>query len=165
MASSLPREPLELRAFLPYRLALLAQRSSRGLAARYARRFDISIPEWRCLAVLDRERGLSAGDLAERTSLDKVQTSRAIARLAERGLLERRPDPSDRRTVRLTLTAAGHRLFADVAEVARAWERDLTQALGLSDRRALDRVLVKLARALDALEAADGLSSDAGPDA
>lgn len=165
MPFSLSQEPLELQAFLPYRLAVLAQRSSRGLAERYERRFGISIPEWRCLAVLDRRGGLSAGELAEHTSLDKVQISRAIARLAERGLLERRPDPRDRRTVRLSLTEAGHRFFTEVAEVARAWERDLTHALGLSDRRALDRVLAKLARALDEMDAADGLSSDPPPSA
>jgi DNA-binding MarR family transcriptional regulator len=148
-----PDDPLLLDSFLPYRLAVLSHRVSRGLAHRYEARFGISIPEWRCLAILARSADLTAGELAERTSLDRVQVSRATGRLVDRGIVARRADSGDRRAVRLTLTDAGKQLFAEIADVARAWEQDLTRALGISDRRALDRVMAKLERALDQMDA------------
>jgi len=155
-----PDDPLELEGFLPYRVAVVSHRMSRGLADRYETRFGISIPEWRCLAVLTRSGRLTAGELAERTSLDKVQVSRAIARLKARALVEREVDARDRRAVRLSITASGEALFREIADVARAWEQELTSALGLSERRTLDRVLNKLEDALARVEAADPLSSD-----
>jgi DNA-binding MarR family transcriptional regulator len=151
-----PDDPLELEGFLPYRVATVSARMSRGLARRYERRFGISIPEWRCLAVLARRGRLTAGELAERTSLDKVRVSRAIARLKDRALVVREPDAHDRRAVRLSITPAGEALFGQIAAVARDWEQELTRALGLSERRTLDRVLHKLDDALARVEAADG---------
>ncbi len=155
-----PHEPLDLDEFLPFRMAVLSRRVSRGLARRFEQRFGISIPEWRCLAVLARRGPRGAGDLAERTWLDKVQVSRAVARLNDRGLVERAVDPKDRRAVRLSITPAGAALFEEVAAVARAWEEELASALGLSERRTLDRVLDKLDVALARLEAADAVNSD-----
>lgn len=155
-----PHDPLELDAFLPFRMAVLSRRMSRGLAERYEQRFGISIAEWRCLAVLARRGPLGAGEVAERTWLDKVQVSRAVARLKDRGLVERAVDPKDRRAVQLSITAAGAALFREIALVARAWEEELASALGLSERRTLDRVLDKLDLALARVEAADAVSSD-----
>jgi DNA-binding MarR family transcriptional regulator len=155
MSLGVPMGALELEAFLPFRLAVSSGRVSRALARRYERRFGVTIAEWRCLAVLGRDSGLTASTLGERASLDKVQTSRATHRLVERGLLARTTDEADRRAVRLALTAAGRALYQELADVALAWERELTAALGLSERRALDRVLQKLDRALDRLELAD----------
>jgi DNA-binding MarR family transcriptional regulator len=152
MSLGVPIGELELAAFLPYRLAVSSRRVSRALARRYEHRFGVTIPEWRCLAVLGRRSQLTAKDLGQRASLDKVQTSRALAGLVERGLVARRRDGEDGRATRLALTDAGRTLYADLAAVALAWERELTDALGLSDRRALDRVLHKLDRALDRLE-------------
>ncbi len=160
MPLMLPDDPLELRSFLPFRLAVLSHRLSKDLARRYEQRFGIGIPEWRCMAVLARTGGLTARQLADRTSLDKVQTSRATARLVDRGLIARTTDQADRRAVRLALTSAGRDLFADIAIVAREWERELTSSLGLSDRRALERVLDKLDRALDGHAHGAAVSSD-----
>jgi DNA-binding MarR family transcriptional regulator len=160
MTILLPDDPLDLEGFLPYQVAVVSRRMSRGLAQRYEQRFGISIPEWRCLAVLARRGRLTAGELADRTSLDKVQVSRAIARLKDRALVEREVDARDRRVVRLSITPSGDVLFREIAEVARAWEQELTRALGLSERRTLDRVLQKLEAALGRVEAAGPVSSD-----
>ena len=152
MGWSLVSNALDLEHFLPYRVAVLSQRVSRALARRYEAQFGITIPQWRCLAVLGRINDVTAGELGGRAQLDKVQTSRALRGLVARGLVDRRTDTDDRRAVRLDLTADGHALYAELASVALAWERDLTQALGLSERRAIDRVLNKLDTALDRLE-------------
>ena len=71
---------LELEHFLPYRLSVLSNRISQAIARIYAERFDLSITEWRLMAVMGRYPDLTAAQLVERTAMDKVAVSRAVAR-------------------------------------------------------------------------------------
>src|ERR1700723_39886 len=87
---------LELERFLPYRLSVLTNRISTAIARVYARRFDLSVPEWRVMAVLGRFGAMSANAVCDRTAMDKVRVSRAVARLAAADRLARRTDPTDR---------------------------------------------------------------------
>src|SRR6185295_4793135 len=80
-AKSTAAERLILERFLPYRLSILSNRVSRAIAARYAKTFDLTIPEWRIIAVLGRRPGLTAKEVAEATEMDKVAVSRAVAKL------------------------------------------------------------------------------------
>ncbi|HEY6940450.1 helix-turn-helix domain-containing protein, partial [Dokdonella sp.] len=75
--------PLELERFLPYRLSILSNRVSQAIAREYQDRFDLSMTEWRVMAVLARYdgHGLSASEVAARTEMDKVAVSRALTRL------------------------------------------------------------------------------------
>jgi len=66
---------LVLEDFLPYRLAVLAHTMSRELSGVYGARFGLSIPEWRILANLGRFGPLYAGELAERSSMDKPKVT------------------------------------------------------------------------------------------
>src|SRR5512147_221812 len=84
--------PLALDRFLPYRLSVLANTVSTSIARVYARRFGLSVPEWRVMAVLGMSPPLTAGDVCGRTAMDKVRVSRAVARLLRGGLLDRRVD-------------------------------------------------------------------------
>ncbi|MEO0579542.1 MAG: MarR family transcriptional regulator, partial [Pseudomonadota bacterium] len=59
-------ERLRLEHFLPYRLSILSNTISGSIAAIYAERFDLSIPEWRVMAIVGRKPGLSAIEVAER---------------------------------------------------------------------------------------------------
>jgi DNA-binding MarR family transcriptional regulator len=135
---------LLLEAFLPYRLAVLAHTTSRALSRVYTREFGLSIPEWRILANLGRFGPLNAGELAERSSLDKPKVTRALQRLEARGLAERSIVSSDRRQVRLMLTRRGRLAFRQIAALALEWEREFLEPLGAGDRKALDRSLTKL---------------------
>ncbi len=76
---------LDLEHFLPYRLSVLANRVSRGFGRLYEQRFDLKLPEWRVMAVLGRQPGITARDVAELTAMDKVAISRAVARMIEMG--------------------------------------------------------------------------------
>jgi DNA-binding MarR family transcriptional regulator len=147
-----PGEPpaLALETFLPYRLVDLASRMSRALGAHYGARFDLTIPEWRIVAVLGRFGPMSAGVVAERTSMDKPKVTRALQRLAAAGRITRTADPDDRRSVAIALTRTGHRLFDDVGRLALAWERDLVSALAPDDLRALFAALDTLSQQLAA---------------
>jgi len=135
---------LNLDQFLPYRLSVLTNRISQGLAELYAERFGISITQWRVIAVLGRAPGLSANEVAERTAMDKVAVSRAVARLVEDGFLQRALHDADRRRSVLQLSAKGRCIYAEIVPLALNYERRLLDALDADEQAALERVLGKL---------------------
>jgi DNA-binding MarR family transcriptional regulator len=124
-------DELKLEDFLPYRLSVLSNTISTTVAHAYAERFDVSIPEWRVIAILGRFAGLSAVEVAERTMLDKVAVSRAVTKLIKKGRIDREFADADKRRSILNLSEDGKRLHDDIAALALAFERDLLE--GLSD--------------------------------
>jgi DNA-binding MarR family transcriptional regulator len=138
---------LELETFLPYRLSVLSNRISQAIARIYAERFDLSVTEWRLMAVLGRYPGLTAGELVERTAMDKVAVSRAVAGLLASGRVERGSDERDRRRVPLELTSAGRAVYAQVAPLALEYERSLLADLSTEELTQLGRLVDKLSAA------------------
>src|SRR6266576_1279101 len=108
---NLPPSELALERFLPYRLSVLTNRISTAIARIYVRRFALTVPEWRVMAVLGRFGAMSANAVCERTAMDKVRVSRAVARLATCGRLDRRIDDADRRRALLALTPQGRAIY------------------------------------------------------
>ncbi len=133
-----------LEHFLPYRLSVLTNTISGGIARLYAERFGLAIAEWRVMAVHDRFGPLSANQVCRRTAMDKVRVSRAVARLVARNLLARRADPHDRRRAVLRLAPPGRTIHHQIVPLARAREARLLDALTPDERTALDRLLAKL---------------------
>ncbi len=140
-----------LEHFLPYRLSVLTNTISGGIARLYAERFGLAIAEWRVMAVLDRFGPLSANQVCRRTAMDKVRVSRAVARLVARGLVARRADPHDRRRALLRLAPPGRTIHHQIVPLARAREARLLDALSADERAALDRLLAKLQARADEL--------------
>ncbi|WP_341703338.1 MarR family transcriptional regulator [Ferrovibrio sp.] len=143
--------PLILEKFLPYRLSVITNRISGALSRHYAARFGISIPEWRVIANLGRHPGLSANQVSERSAMDKVTVSRAVAALERKGLLDRMRDDGDKRRSHLTLSAAGQAVYGEIAPLALGFERDLLTALEPEEAAQLDRIIDKLNRRMDEL--------------
>lgn len=135
--------PLVLSEFLPYRVVVLGDVISRRLARAYAGE-NITIPEWRVLAVVSQAEAMAARDVVTRTPLDKMAVSRAVASLEEKGLVERAADPHDRRVSTLRLSPEGRRLFARVASLALDYERRLMEGLAPEERCAFLAILEKL---------------------
>ena len=135
---------LRLENFLPYRLSILSNTISGSIAASYAERFNLSIPEWRVMAVLGRHPGLSAIEVSERTLMDKVAVSRAVARLLKTGRLERQFADQDKRRSILHLTAEGRSVHRDVAALALQYEADLLDGLSAEEIASLERVFDRL---------------------
>lgn len=144
-------ELLVLEDFLPYRLSILSNRVSRAIAARYAKTFDLTIPEWRVIAVLGRRPGLTAKEVAEATEMDKVAVSRAVARLIAARRVRASADKEDARRQRLSLTAQGEDVHARIAPIAMASEQKLLTALDARERAQLDELLDRLLEASRAL--------------
>src|SRR3954462_7128517 len=97
-------QKLHLEKFLPYRLSVLSNTVSSAIAAAYFVNFGLSIPEWRVMAGLSANPGLSAAEVTARTAMDKVAVSRAVASLLAGGRLRRTTAPNDRRRTHLSLT-------------------------------------------------------------
>jgi DNA-binding MarR family transcriptional regulator len=135
---------LELERFIPYRLSLLSNTLSQAIAREYDARFGLSVAEWRVLAVLGRYPGLSANEVAERTAMDKVAISRAVARLLENDRIRRTVHSGDRRRSVLALTPKGQRIYDQIAPRALEYERELLRVLDATEREWLDRLLTKL---------------------
>jgi DNA-binding MarR family transcriptional regulator len=124
--------PHATRDNLGYLLAKASQRWNEQLQDGFA---EAGYPEVRAsygsvLIPLLEEDGLRMGEIAHRARLSK-QTITTMVRLCERdGLVERRPDPNDRRATRVHLTAKA-RQFQPVAERTLArLERQAKHALG-----------------------------------
>lgn len=135
---------LELECFLPYRLSVLSNRISQAIARIYQQRFGLDVTEWRIMAVLGRYPGLSAGEVAERTAMDKVAISRGVARLLERELITRAVHEDDRRRSILGLSEAGRAVYDEIAPLALDYEQRLLAELADEEREWLQRLLARL---------------------
>ncbi len=135
---------LELERFLPYRLSLLANQVSQGIARTYEQRFGLSVTEWRVIALLGRYPGLSATEVTERSGMDKVAVSRAVRRLIEAGRIQRHDSDADRRAKHLYLSPQGHEVYDAIVPAALAFEREILEALSDEERRTLDALIDKL---------------------
>jgi DNA-binding MarR family transcriptional regulator len=85
--------------------------------------------QWIVLFRLREQEGLSQVDLADVLELQPISLVRLLDRLVEHGLLERRPDPRDRRANRLFLTKSGRQLVGDLDSLRDAIAIDVLRDL------------------------------------
>lgn len=143
-AKGIAAERLILERFLPYRLSILSNRVSRAIAARYANAFNLTIPEWRIIAVLGRRPGLTAKEVAEATEMDKVAVSRAVAKLVAAKRVSAEIHNDDGRAQSLMLTIQGEALHARIAPIALESERKLLAAFSAGERAQFDALIDRL---------------------
>lgn len=113
---------LILDHFIPYRLSVTSNLVSDVIASAYEALFGLTIPEWRVIAVVAEQDGITQQGICIATRMDKVTVSRATIALVDRGLVARAPNSADRRSRLLALTRAGQALYADVAPKALEFE-------------------------------------------
>ena len=135
---------LKLDDFLPYRLSVLSNQVSQGIAKTYATAYDLSVTEWRILAILGLHDGLSATEVAERSAMDKVAISRAVKRLIASHRLARKMDKQDGRARTLWLTAEGRRVYEAIAPAAMAYEKGLKAVLTTKEQALLNDMIDRL---------------------
>lgn len=139
------RALLDLEKFLPYRLSVLSNRVSANIAKVYGDRYGLVIPEWRVMTVLALYPGSSASEVSDRTAMDKVAVSRAVARLLERGFIKREMHGDDRRRSVLALSESGFEAYEIIAPMVIDCETRLMAPLTEDERATLDRLIDKLA--------------------
>ncbi|HEY3785296.1 MAG TPA: MarR family transcriptional regulator [Steroidobacteraceae bacterium] len=102
----------------------------KDVSRRYVLRFEqrareiaLTLPQCKVLARLENNEGVSQARLAELTEIEPMTMVRILDRMEADGLLERRPDPADRRARSLYLTARAKPLLEQIwrlSELTRA---------------------------------------------
>jgi MarR family transcriptional regulator for hemolysin len=136
-------------------------RMLRTYADQRARQFGISRAQWVVLMRLHRSEGLKQSELAEILDLQPISLTRLLDRLAQNGLIERRPDPNDRRANRLYLTPAARPLLKRLSALGQEVMGTVLQGV---DAAAQERMLRELEAMKDNLRAAINRNGSANSD-
>ncbi|WP_321806966.1 MarR family transcriptional regulator [Burkholderia sp. BCC1993] len=134
----------DLRDLVSFQLRQLTNIYTKGSSSAYERSFNLTMNEWRCIALLHGKRGMSMNRLAEHAQFDRGLASRTVRGLEERGLLAREADATDGRGVIITLTAKGKELVLQVFPVAEERNTRLLSCLTRAERELLPGILEKL---------------------
>ncbi len=111
------KQLLHMQEYLGLLIAVARRRLKQAVLSRVDRR-RLSVQQFWMLVALSEHPGVSQARIAERLHADAPTVSRALSGLLERRLVRTDLDPADRRRTRVTLTAAGQRLVAELAPVA-----------------------------------------------
>lgn len=142
-----PADARTIKDLLSYRVHRLANALSRGAALRYRQDFDVSLMEWRTLALLGDFAPMALKDIARQSGLDKGLASRVVSGLVGRGLIHRAPGQEDARELALRLTPSGQAVYAGLMAAATQRDDAFRAALTEEELRALDTILAKLLQA------------------
>lgn len=147
-------DAVSIEDVITFQLQLMVSIGERAGRQWSERLFDLSLNEWRMLALVKSRAPCRAGEISDLLHMDKSQTSRLIKSLQTKNLVENRPDPGDGRAISLFLTGAGETLYARIfEEVLRSNERILAP-LSQEEALAFHETLGKLiSHSQDLLEA------------
>lgn len=116
-----------------------------------ARSKGLTVPQYRLLALVDEFPASRSGELAARMGVSAPTTTRMLSGLERAGIARRNAVPEDRRGRAIELTAKGRGLFEQKQAIISQKRRALYDSLTPSERRETQRLLGRLAEAIDAL--------------
>lgn len=131
----------------PSSLAFLLSQVGTHAARRFAERLaeiDLQPPLFRILNLVDASEGRSQQAIGEAIQIPPSRMVALVDELESRGLVERRPDPADRRVRALYLTRRGREKLARGRKIAHAHEEALTAGMAPADRERLTKLLQKI---------------------
>ncbi|NYE23542.1 MarR family winged helix-turn-helix transcriptional regulator [Pigmentiphaga litoralis] len=124
--------------------ARLASSSIRPLFVERMAQYDLRQAEFAVLSLLQANPGISQRRLADAINVSPPNMASVLARLVERGLVQRQRDAADQRTQVLALTSAGTLLYRRAAATVATLEREATAVLSDKELAELLRLLRKL---------------------
>jgi DNA-binding MarR family transcriptional regulator len=127
-----------------FKLVRVVNLAARPFQERVGRQHQLTLNEWRTMAVLGKQPGLTATQVADLTGLDKMAVSRALGGLQRHRRLRRQVDPTDQRRTRLHLSGVGKALYATVSEQSREREAELFAGVAAPELLQLNATLDKL---------------------
>ncbi|VTU12836.1 homoprotocatechuate degradation operon regulator, HpaR [Variovorax sp. SRS16] len=123
----------------------------------YARRFGLTVPEWRILALLAHAHAIPFSKLVVQSTSDKALVSRTLRLLEQRGLVALEAEgPAPRKRLVCTITPAGEALHAQVIPVARQAQASMINLLTPEERRVMFTALKRIHRRCLDVGAPDG---------
>jgi DNA-binding MarR family transcriptional regulator len=105
----------------------------RTLADALAREHGMTRAQWMILVRLDRQPGMSQNELASLIEVEPITVGRLVDRLEGRGMVERRPDPTDRRIWRLHLTPEAAPMLKEIAKARTELNAMMIAGIGKKD--------------------------------
>jgi DNA-binding MarR family transcriptional regulator len=120
----------------------------------------LSMARLRVLFQLSAQDALRIGELSTCVDVAPRTMTSTVEAMERDGLVERRPDPHDRRATIVSMTDAGRRSYDEGRRQQAAAIADLFAALDVEARRSLEQVLGDLEAAAEVAEAADASPSD-----
>ncbi|MDC7784454.1 MarR family transcriptional regulator [Rhodoplanes sp. TEM] len=109
-----------------------------------ARGLGLTRAQWQTLAHLRRAEGIQQSGLADILEIEPITLARIVDRLEAAGLVERRPDPKDRRVKRLFLRPEAHPLIHDMQAIGDATRAEALAGVSDADRDHLERILATM---------------------
>ena len=152
--SGMGSHELETPPWLRVESTLMA--AARQLRQSYDRAFEpieLNLSQASLLAFVDEFGPKTQTYLAERLDLGRAATGTMIDQLEKRGLVERHPDPDDRRVWLVAVTESGKGLVARVLEIDQVFRSDLRAGISRADRQQLADVIVRLQQNLQQMTA------------
>jgi DNA-binding MarR family transcriptional regulator len=136
-------DKLELKVWL--RLLTCSNLIENEVRARLRESFATTLPRFDLLAQLDRApAGLTMGELSSRLMVSNGNVTGLTDALVREGLVSRAPEPGDRRSLRIRLTAAGKRAFDTMTPTHEQWIDEMMAGLTRTEMAALLELLGKL---------------------
>ena len=117
-------------------------------ADKRARAEGMTRAQWGILLWLERQPGMSQKELSELLEVEPISVARLVDRLEARAMVERRPDPKDRRIWRLHLCPAAHPALHEIHRHRAAMARRLTAGIDPTTLETMADVLVQMKGAL-----------------
>jgi DNA-binding MarR family transcriptional regulator len=149
MATIKPRVARTSPAALETHLGFWLRLVSNGVSARFRKAveaYEVSVSEWVALRALFDDELTGHAALTDRLGLSKGAVSKLVARLQDKGLLERGADSADPRAQRLRLSPAGRALVPRLAALADENDAHFFAHLGPARCQALQTLLQALAQ-------------------
>jgi MarR family transcriptional regulator, transcriptional regulator for hemolysin len=109
-----------------------------------ARNLGFTRSQWQAIAYLSKNEGIHQAGLAEMLEIEPITLVRILDKLAERGLIERRQHPTDRRTWLLFLKEAAHPLLAAMQPIGEATRAEAFSGVLDADRDQLLQTLTRM---------------------
>jgi MarR family transcriptional regulator, transcriptional regulator for hemolysin len=117
-----------------------------------AREISLNLAQAKTLTRLEKNEGVSQARLAELAEVDAMAMVRILDRMEADGLLERRPDPADRRARCLYLTAKAKPILSEIWRLSDETREELFAGVAKADREVFMSVLERIHDNLSTLE-------------
>ncbi len=113
-------------------------------ADKRARQHGMTRAQWAILIWLERQPGISQKELSEILEVEPITVARLIDRLEARGMVERRPDPRDRRIWRLHLLAPAREVIHEIDDHRADMTRIVTEGINEKDLETMTEALLRM---------------------